>query len=77
MKPQKRRVFMEGSGPQPRLGHGCQPLIEKLVEGGRRAQRPAQIPLLKFQIQQALRLAKRAVDGLVQVPARPALGSRP
>jgi hypothetical protein len=21
MKPQKRRVFMEGSGPQPRLGH--------------------------------------------------------
>ena len=55
----------------------CGPLIEKLVEGGRRAQRPAQIPLLKFQIQQALRLAKRAVDGLVQVPARPALGSRP
>jgi hypothetical protein len=33
--------------------------------------------MLKFQIQQALRLAKRAVDGLVQVPARPALGSRP
>ena len=35
------------------------------------------VPLLELEIQESLRLAEWAVDGLVQVLARPGLGSRP
>ena len=63
---------MEGSGSEPRLGRRCQPLVEELVEGnGRRAWRSAQVPLLESQVQESPRLAKRSVDGLIQLFARP------
>ena len=78
VKPEKRLVVVEGSGSEPRLGRRCQPLVEELVEGnGRRARRAIQIPLLELEIEEALRLAKRAVDGLVQVFARPGFGVAP
>lgn len=37
------------------------------------SRRAVEVPLLKLQIEEALRLAERSVDGLVQVLARPGL----
>jgi hypothetical protein len=76
--PQQCLVAVEGSRFQSRLGHGCEPLVEILVEGdGCRARRSRPVSLLKLEVQKALRLAQWIVKGLVQVLARPGLGVAP
>lgn len=64
--------------PDARLDDGCEPLVEELVEGQDRSARDtAIVALLQLQIEKALRLAERAVDGLVVVFARPPLRIAP
>ena len=63
---------MKGSRPNTRSGNGRQPLIEVPVERySHGARRPIQMALLKLQVQEALRLAQRAMNGLVVALARP------
>jgi len=74
----ERFIIVESPCPELRPSHGCEPLVEKLVEADRRrAWRSCLVSLLKLEVQEALRLAQWTVNGLVQVLARSRLGSSP
>ena len=78
MQSEKGFVISEGSYPDTCFDHGREPLVKQLVEADDRGARDtAVVALLQLEIQESLRFAKRTMNGLVVVFARPVCGSRP